>query len=84
MAALSLSVHSAITLARISFMYSMNALRGFLMVGFLASFSALDSACVFLRDRQPLLGSACPSPSPTAPAHLHSQASVIGLQILLP
>jgi hypothetical protein len=27
----------------------MKALRGFLMVGFLVSFSALDSACVFLR-----------------------------------
>lgn len=50
MAALSLSVHSAMTFALISFMYSMKALRGFLMVGFLASFSALDSACVFLKD----------------------------------
>lgn len=49
MAALSLSVHSAMTLALISFMYSIKALSGFLMVGFLASFSALDSACVFLR-----------------------------------
>ena len=53
MAALSLSVHSAMTLALISFMYSMKALSGFLMVGYLASFSALDSACVFLRGTSP-------------------------------
>lgn len=44
MAALSLSVHSAMTLALISFMYSIKAFSGFLMVGFLVSFSALDSA----------------------------------------
>lgn len=50
MAALSLSVHSAMTLALISFMYNMKALSGFLIVGFLASFSALASPCVFLRD----------------------------------
>lgn len=37
MAALSLSVHSATTLARISFMYSMNAFNGFLMCGFFFS-----------------------------------------------
>lgn len=37
MAALSFSVHSATTLARISFMYSMNALSGFLMWGFFSS-----------------------------------------------
>lgn len=37
MAALSFSVHSATTLALISFMYSMKALRGFLMWGFFSS-----------------------------------------------
>lgn len=36
-AALSLSVHSATTLARISFMYNMKAFRGFLMCGFFLS-----------------------------------------------
>lgn len=39
MAALSLSVHSATTLALISFMYSMNAFSGFLMWGFFLSAS---------------------------------------------
>lgn len=37
MAALSFSVHSATTLARISFMYNMKALSGFLMWGFFSS-----------------------------------------------
>lgn len=37
MAALSFRVHSATTLALISFMYSMKAFRGFLMWGFLSS-----------------------------------------------
>jgi len=36
-AALSLSVHSATTLARISFMYNMKAFSGFLMCGFFLS-----------------------------------------------
>jgi hypothetical protein len=36
-AALSFSVHSATTLARISFMYNMKAFSGFLMCGFFLS-----------------------------------------------
>lgn len=43
MAALSFSVHSAMTFARISFIYNMKAFRGFLIVGFLASFSLFGS-----------------------------------------
>lgn len=43
MAALSLSVHSATTFALISFIYNMNALRGFFMWGFFFSSSFLES-----------------------------------------
>lgn len=42
-AALSFRVHSAMTFARISFIYNMKAFRGFLIVGFLASFSLFGS-----------------------------------------
>ena len=52
MAALSFSVHSAMTFALISFMYSMKAFRGFLMTGFLGSFSLLASPWGFLRDHR--------------------------------
>lgn len=47
-AALSFSVHSATTLARISFIYSMKAFRGFLMWGLLGSCSFLCSCWGFL------------------------------------
>lgn len=52
MAALSFNVHSAITFALISFMYSMKAFRGFLMTGFLGSFSRLVSTCCFLLEKK--------------------------------
>jgi len=47
-AALSFRVHSAMTFARISFIYNMKAFRGFLIVGFLASFSLFGSGWGFL------------------------------------
>lgn len=43
MAALSFNVHSATTFALISFIYNMNALRGFFMWGFFFSSSFLES-----------------------------------------
>lgn len=43
MAALSFNVHSATTLALISFIYNMNALRGFFMWGFFFSSSFFES-----------------------------------------
>ena len=42
MAALSFSVHSATTLARISFMYNMNAFKGFFICGFFFSVTKKD------------------------------------------
>lgn len=45
MAALSFNVHSATTFALISFIYNMNALRGFFMWGFFFSSSFLESWC---------------------------------------
>lgn len=46
-AALSFRVHSATTLARISFMYNINAFRGFLMWGFFLSAALLPSGLFF-------------------------------------
>ncbi len=51
-AALSFSVHSATTLARISFIYSMKAFRGFLMWGLLGSCSFLWSCWDFLEKQE--------------------------------
>lgn len=51
-AALSFSVHSATTLARISFIYSMKAFRGFLMWGLLGSCSFLCSCWDFLEKQE--------------------------------
>lgn len=47
-AALSFSVHSAMTLALISFMYSMKAFSGFFITVFLGSFSRFPSGWGFL------------------------------------
>ncbi len=50
-AADSFNVHSATTLARISFIYNINAFNGFLICGFflsLAALSLLFSACIEL------------------------------------
>lgn len=48
-AALSFNVHSATTLARISFMYNMNAFKGFFIWGFFSS-SFLTITGVFLEE----------------------------------
>lgn len=50
MAALSFNVHSATTFALISFIYNINALRGFFMCGFFFSSSFLESWC-FLKSK---------------------------------
>lgn len=50
MAALSFNVHSATTFALISFIYNINALRGFFMCGFFFSSSFLESWC-FLKGK---------------------------------
>lgn len=73
MAALSFSVHSATTLALISFMYSMKALRGFLMWGFFSS-SFFTAAGDFLQGAGQ--GSAPhPGAAPGPTARPHSRAA---------
>lgn len=73
MAALSFRVHSATTLARISFMYNMKALRGFFTWGFFSS--------SFFTVTGDFLGSGCagvsrhPAPHPLPPTGTESHCS---------